>query len=185
MSEAAAVLVPVKAFSKAKMRLASVLSPEQRAALARKMAEHVIRASKPLPVVVVCDDIEVADWAGRLGARALPEPGLGLNGAVNAAFAQLGSEGYGRVVVAHADLPLASELAWLADIEGIALVPDRREEGTNVISLPARCGFKLFVRPRVVLTSPRGGQAHRPELASHQGPTLGVGRRFSVRYAGS
>ena len=94
MSEAAAVLVPVKAFSKAKMRLASVLSPEQRAALARKMAEHVIRASKPLPVVVVCDDIEVADWAGRLGARALPEPGLGLNGAVNAAFAQLGSEGY-------------------------------------------------------------------------------------------
>ena len=147
MSDAAAVLVPVKAFSKAKMRLASVLSPEQRAALARKMAEHVIRASNPLPVVVVCDDIEVADWAGRLGARALPEPGLGLNGAVNAAFAQLGSEGYRRVVVAHADLPLASELAWLADIEGIALVPDRREEGTNVISLPARCGFNFSYGP--------------------------------------
>ena len=81
MSKAAAVVVPVKAFSKAKMRLAPVLSPDERAELARRMAEHVLSASKPLPVVVVCDDVEVAAWAEKLGARALPEPGLGLNGA--------------------------------------------------------------------------------------------------------
>ena len=52
-----------------------------------------------------------------------------------------------RLVVAHADLPLASGLAWLADIEGVALVPDRREEGTNVISLPAGCGFSFSYGP--------------------------------------
>ena len=143
----AVVVVPVKAFSQAKMRLASVLGPEQRAALARKMAEHVLAAAAPLPVVVVCDDEEVATWARSRGARTLPEPGLGLNGAVNAAVAQLCAEGYNRLVVAHSDLPLANDLPRLAEVQGIALVPDRREEGTNVISLPAGCGFHFAYGP--------------------------------------
>jgi len=143
----AAALMPVKAFSRAKMRLAPVLKPEARAALAREMAEHVAGAARPLPVVVVCDDAEVADWAANLGARPLLEPGLGLNGAVNAAVAQLNSEGYERLVVVHSDLPRASALAWLADIEGIGLVPDRREDGTNVISLPSDCGFRFSYGP--------------------------------------
>jgi 2-phospho-L-lactate/phosphoenolpyruvate guanylyltransferase len=129
------------------MRLAPVLGPEARSALAREMAEHVVNAAKPLPVVVVCDAEEVAQWAEDLGARALREPGLGLNGAVNAAVAELNGEGYQRLVVAHSDLPRASQLAWLADIEGIVLVPDRREDGTNVISLPAHSGFRFSYGP--------------------------------------
>jgi 2-phospho-L-lactate/phosphoenolpyruvate guanylyltransferase len=143
----AAALMPVKAFSRAKMRLSPVLKPEARAALAREMAEHVVKAARPLPVVVVCDNAEVADWAANLGARSLREPGLGLNGAVNAAVEQLNREGYGRLVVVHSDLPRATALAWLAEIEGIALVPDRREDGTNVISLPADCGFRFSYGP--------------------------------------
>jgi 2-phospho-L-lactate guanylyltransferase len=139
----AAVVVPVKAFSKAKMRLATVLEPSQRADLARRMAAHVIAAAQPLPVVVVCDDHEVARWAQSMGARALTAPGAGLNGAVTAAFRQLGREGYDRVVIAHADLPLATDLARLAELDGIALIPDRRLEGTNVISLPTRCRFRF------------------------------------------
>lgn len=138
-----AVVVPVKAFAHAKMRLASVLSPPQRADLARKMAERVLSAARPLPTVVVCDDPKVSQWAQGQGARVLVEPGLGLNGAVGTAFAQLGAEGYQRIVVAHGDLPLATNLAWLADVEGIVLVPDRHEEGTNVISLPTGCGFRF------------------------------------------
>jgi 2-phospho-L-lactate/phosphoenolpyruvate guanylyltransferase len=129
------------------MRLAPVFGPEERATLAREMAGRVISAAKPLPVVVVCDDEEVARWAEDLGARALREPGLGLNGAVNAAVAQLDDEGYQRLVVAHSDLPRATELAWLAEIEGIALVPDRRDDGTNVITLPASCGFRFSYGP--------------------------------------
>lgn len=142
-----AVVIPVKAFSNAKMRLAPVLSPDERAALAREMAEHVVNASWPLPVIVVCDDLEVAAWAENLGARALLEPGLGLNGAVGTAVAQLGGEGYERIVVAHADLPLATKLAWLAELDGIALIPDRHLDGTNVISLPAKCGFCFSYGP--------------------------------------
>ena len=143
----AVVLVPVKAFSQAKMRLSSVLTPAERAALARKLAERVVSAARPLPVAVVCDDGEVATWAQSLGAHVLSEPGVGLNAAVAAALSQLGSEGYGRVVVAHGDLPLATNLAWLAEEQGIVLVPDRHRDGTNVISLPARCGFRFSYGP--------------------------------------
>ena len=169
----AVVLMPVKAFSRAKKRLAPVLSPEGRAALAREMAEHVIKAAKPLPVVVVCDDEEVADWSENLGARALREPGLGLNGAVNVAVSQLDGEGYRRLVVVHSDLPRASKLGWLADIEGIALVPDRREDGTNAISLPAGAGFHFSYGPGSFLrhqdearrTGLRWAVVRDPELA--------------------
>jgi 2-phospho-L-lactate guanylyltransferase len=143
----AAVVIPVKAFAHAKMRLAPVLAPRERAELARKMAERVVAAARPLPVVVVCDDAEVSAWASNLGARALVEPGLGLNGAVNTAFSQLGEEGYHRLVVAHGDLPLATNLSWLAEVVGIALVPDRHLEGTNVISLPTGCGFRFAYGP--------------------------------------
>lgn len=143
----ATVLVPVKAFSQAKERLSTVLSPQQRATLARSMADHVVKAAFPLPVAVVCDDKEVAEWAAGLGAQVLSEPGLGLNGAVEAAVTALESQGVPRIIVTHSDLPLAKPLAWLAEVEGIALVPDRRDDGTNVISLPAHCGFRFSYGP--------------------------------------
>lgn len=143
LQKRAAVLVPIKAFSQAKKRLAAVLSPEGRSSLARQMAAHVVAAARPLPVFVVCDDPEVAQWATAHGAEVLLAPGLGLNGAVNTAFSNLGEQGWQRLIVAHGDLPFASSLSWLAEIDGIALVPDRRQDGTNVISLPAGCGFRF------------------------------------------
>src|SRR5262245_45394114 len=77
-----AVLVPVKAFGEAKVRLAPALDAPARAALARRMAEQVLRAACGLPAAVVCDDPEVAAWAGDNGARVIDERGRGLNGAV-------------------------------------------------------------------------------------------------------
>ena len=58
-----AVLVPVKDFRQAKVRLAGALAPWERAALARSMASNVVAAADSLPVFVVCDDGEVAAWA--------------------------------------------------------------------------------------------------------------------------
>ncbi len=55
----AAVVVPVKAFGQAKVRLAPSLEPSTRAELARAMAARVLRAARPLPAIVVCDDEEV------------------------------------------------------------------------------------------------------------------------------
>jgi 2-phospho-L-lactate/phosphoenolpyruvate guanylyltransferase len=143
----AVVLVPVKAFSQAKKRLSPVLNPAERASLARRMAEHVVKAAAPLPVAVVCDDEEVAAWAAGMGAWVLPEPGRGLNGAVAAAVESLAAQGVARAVVAHGDLPRAHGLAALALVEGIALVPDRRRDGTNVISTPTGTIFRFSYGP--------------------------------------
>ncbi len=136
-----AVLIPVKAFAEAKHRLAPALGAAERAELARDMATHVVRAAAPLPVAVVCDDDEVRNWAQAVGADVVWCPGTGLNGAVRSGVEHLRDAGVDRVIVAHGDLPLAGSLAPLGDWPGITLVPDRRNDGTNVITLPSGCRF--------------------------------------------
>lgn len=142
-----AVLVPVKAFHLAKLRLAPALSPSRRQALARSMATQVVRSAGELPVAVVCDDETVADWATSLGARVVWAPGRGLNGAVQEGVHQLLQLGVSDVVVAAGDLPLATDLAWVAGFAGVTLVPDRHEDGTNVVGLPAGTPFVFSYGP--------------------------------------
>jgi 2-phospho-L-lactate guanylyltransferase len=48
-----------------------------------------------------------------------------------------------QAIVAHADLPLATHLDWLAEFPGVSLVPDRRFDGTNVLSLPTSVPFRF------------------------------------------
>jgi 2-phospho-L-lactate guanylyltransferase len=138
-----AVLVPVKRFSEAKVRLAPALGPEERAALAREMAAAVVRAARPLPVAVVCDDADVAGWARDQGAEVVWAPGRGLNRAVASGVDQLAAAGVGRVVVAHGDIPYATGLAAISGGDGVLLVPDRRHDGTNVLVVPAAAGFRF------------------------------------------
>lgn len=143
----AAVLVPVKAFAAAKQRLADVLDPPARVALATAMASTVLRAAGPLRTAVVCDDDDVRAWAEAEGAEAIWTPGLGLNGAVEAGVAHLHRRGVGRVIVAHADLPLATDLTWASALDGVTLVPDRHRDGTNVAAVPAGAGFRFAYGP--------------------------------------
>ncbi|MBA3654105.1 MAG: 2-phospho-L-lactate guanylyltransferase [Actinobacteria bacterium] len=138
-----AVLVPVKAFADAKLRLATALSDHERSALARTMAERVIGAAGPLPVAVVCDDPGVAAWAAALGVHVITAPGRGLNRAVEGGVAHLAGRGCSQVIVAHADLPMAKDLAWVARWPGVTLVPDRRDDGTNVACVPTGTGFRF------------------------------------------
>jgi len=145
---ASAVLVPVKAFALAKARLAPALGGPARAALARTMAGAVLRAAAPLPVAVACEDDEVAEWARRRGALVVWTPGRGLNGAVADGVAALAAAGAVRVVVAHADLPGARDLAALAGGAGVTLVPDRHHDGTNVACVPAGAGYRFAYGPR-------------------------------------
>ena len=142
-----AVLIPVKAFDQAKRRLLLALSEPERAALSRAMADRVVSAAHPLPVAVVCDDIDVAHWARERGALVVWEPGRGLNGAVESGVAHLRDLGVDHVIVAHADLPRASDLALVGDTAGITLVPDRYGNGTNVMALPTSIGFQFSYGP--------------------------------------
>jgi 2-phospho-L-lactate guanylyltransferase len=139
VTQRAAVLMPVKDFAAAKVRLAAALDARDREALARSMASRVVVAAAPMPVFVACDSPDVAMWAGTVGATVVWTPRLGLNGAVQHGFERLASEGFDVVVVAHADLPHASGLDRVVDLEpGVAvLVPDRHDDGTNVLAVPA------------------------------------------------
>jgi 2-phospho-L-lactate guanylyltransferase len=142
------VLVPVKSFREAKIRLAPALSAEERSALARTMAARVLAAAQSLPVFVVCDDRDVATWAETHGAGVIWSPGLGLNGAVTDGVERLTTEhGAIEVVVAHGDLPLADDLTRVTGFAGITLVPDRHDDGTNVLCIPTRVGFTFAYGP--------------------------------------
>lgn len=137
------VLVPVKAFADAKARLAPVLSPAEREALARWTAERVLAAAGELPVFVACDSDSVAEWAAAHGATVLWHPGVGLNAAVNRSVADLRERDVRHVVVAHGDLPRAASLAGVVLPGTITLVPDSRDDGTNVIALPTHLPFQF------------------------------------------
>ena len=144
----AAVVIPVKAFHAAKLRLAPALSPRERAALAQQMATNVVISAGDLPVSVVCDDPAVRDWARSVGATVRWTPGLGLDGAVQAGVAAAAADGADRIVVAHADLPLAAGFGHIIGTEGVVIVPDRHGDGTNVITVPANSGFRFAYGPR-------------------------------------
>ena len=141
------VLVPVKAFASAKARLAPVLSPAQREALARWTADRVIAAAGEAPVFVACDDDSVAEWAIARGATVLWHPGVGLNAAVTRSVADLRARGVHQVVVAHGDLPRATSLVGIAVEGAITLVPDAVGNGTNVLALPTSVQFEFAYGP--------------------------------------
>jgi 2-phospho-L-lactate/phosphoenolpyruvate guanylyltransferase len=143
----AVVLVPVKAFTNAKARLATVLGDSDRQRLARWMSVRVLAAAGELPIYVACDDEQVAAWATEHGASILWHPGVGLNAAVNNSVADLRDAGVSDVIVAHGDLPRAQHLAALAEPGMLTLVPDRRGDGTNVVALPTDMPFQFAYGP--------------------------------------
>jgi 2-phospho-L-lactate guanylyltransferase len=162
-----AVLMPVKAFTAAKGRLSVVLDRFARAELARWLAGRVVAAAGSLPTFVACDDDEVAAWADGHGASVLWSPGLGLNGAVDAGRATVAGKGFDHVIIAHSDLPLATDLAVLAAPRTITLVPDRRRDGTNVVAAPLD----------VELPAAYGGGS----FARHFAAAMATGQRVEVR----
>lgn len=130
------MLIPVKRFTAAKGRLSGLLDVDQRASLARWLADRVVAAARALPTFVACDDDDVASWADGAGAEVLWSPGMGLNGAVDSGRVTIAGKGFDHLVIAHSDLPLAHDLGDLAVPGTVTLVPDRRRDGTNVVSLP-------------------------------------------------
>ena len=142
-----AVVIPVKSFTLAKGRLADTLTPTQREDLARLCAETVVRAAQPLPVFVVCSDASVAQWARNLGATVVDCQTPGLDIAVIAGRGAAAQSGAEHVVVAHADLPLATSLHHVVHAGKVSMVPDRHRDGTNVLSFPVNSSFTTAYGP--------------------------------------
>lgn len=136
-----ALVVPVRSFASGKSRLANRLEPDQRARLTRALAEVVVDDTHGLPTYVVCDDRDIADWAGNRGAQAVIVSARGLNESLTEALPRvLESTSADWIAIVHADLPLATSLgvelerllAGRAE-DSVVLVTDRAGDGTNVL----------------------------------------------------
>jgi 2-phospho-L-lactate/phosphoenolpyruvate guanylyltransferase len=145
----AAIVIPIRSFAHANTRLAPQLDDDAREDLARRMAERVVRAAGDLPVAVVTSAPEVSAWAATKGCTLVQDPGS-LDMAAAAGRAWVRDQGIGRVVIAHADLPLIESLAAVAadgDAPVAVVVPDQRDDGNPVLSLPAAVEFAFAYGP--------------------------------------
>ncbi|MCA1841946.1 MAG: hypothetical protein LC792_01895 [Actinobacteria bacterium] len=146
----AAVVIPIRSFEGGKSRLGTQIDAVRRADLLRAMAENVVAAAGPMPVAVVSNAAEVRGWAADLGLIVLDDPGT-LDLAAAAGLGWAAASGFGRVIVAHADLPLATSLAPVATDGSrpiVTAVPCHRDDGTPVLSLPtAATGFVFTYGP--------------------------------------
>ena len=169
-----AVVIPIRGFEAGKSRLGSRLDPARRADLLRAMAEKrrgrgggdaggggVERPGGAqlgrVPRLTVLDDPGTLDLAAAAG--------LGWAGAA----------GFGRVIVAHADLPLATTLAPMT-ADGrcpvAVAVPCHRDDGTPVLSLPTAAAGSCSPTGRV-RSPPRRAAALRLAFRVRRDDRLG------------
>ena len=143
------VVVPIRAFALGKARLSGHIPSDQRAALGRRLAECVVTAAHDLTVLVVSSDDDVRSWAAARSLATLDDPGS-LDGAAAAGREWFAASGYGRVVVAHADLPRARTFRNVIRDGAqpiVTLVPCHRDDGTPVLSLPTAGDFTFQYGP--------------------------------------
>jgi 2-phospho-L-lactate guanylyltransferase len=145
----AGIVVPLRSFTLGKARLASVLSEPERDALARSMAQCVVDAAGNRPVVIVSSAPEVVTWARARELDVVDDPGS-LDAAAAAGRAWALARELPRYAVVHADLPLARSLdAVVTDgnTPVAVIVPDHRDDGTPVLSLPSATPFTFAYGP--------------------------------------
>ena len=141
-------LVPVRALAEGKKRLAPLLAPVERVALARAMLEDVLDGLSRSPAVegiaVVTDDDVAAALAADYRAFVLPDvpepaiPARRLNASLEAAAAWArATRPESAVLILHADLPAATpeDIAALAAEEAAVVLARARDGGTNALML--------------------------------------------------
>lgn len=152
------VVVPIKSFTQAKKRLATVLTAQQRSELMAHMVDDVLDAIAATAevdgITVVTGDLEVKHWVGQRALslskplRVLDQPTApshpgelgedGLCRAYSAAAAQLMAEGVGSMLLLPADIPLikAADLQALISAHkcpGVTLARAGSDGGTNAL----------------------------------------------------
>ena len=148
-SQTAGVVVPLRSFALGNTRLADALDDDAREAFTRSMAERVVAAAGDRPVVIVSSAPEVISWSRSLGLARIADPGT-LDAAADAGRQWVRDERLARVVVMHADLPLATTIDGIADDADAlvaVLVPDHHNDGTPVLAIPSAADFSFAYGP--------------------------------------
>ncbi len=154
-------LVPMKPFAESKHRLAEVLGPAERMALARRMFEHTVEvlssSNQIARVMVISRDDEVLELARSKKAWAIWEGNHGLNTALEQATRVAIANGADAVLAVPADLPRLAmiDIAQMIELGKTApclvAAPARRDEGTNA----------LFVNPAGLIHYAFGPSSYR------------------------
>jgi 2-phospho-L-lactate/phosphoenolpyruvate guanylyltransferase len=169
------IIVPHRGLEHAKTRLAAVLEPAQRAAVAERLLRHVLGAAVGTghEVVVISPEAELEAVVAASGARLTVQHGLGLNAGLREARTDAGGDGVTVLAVIHGDLPelTSGDVDTLIDAasrEGpaVAIAPDAAEAGTNGLALspPDIIAFQFGVG----------------SLAAHRGSALRAGARTTL-----
>ena len=130
---------------------------------------------RDLAVVVVTSDAEVVSWARERRVNVIDDPGS-LDGAAQLGVAWAAARTAERVVVAHADLPFAHDLAELArdGPDAVAIiVPDHRDDGTPVLSLPVSADFGFAYGPGSFVRHLAAAAQAGLRVVVHRDPDLG------------
>jgi len=145
-------VVPVKRLTGVKQRLASRLSPRERAGLVLRCLQGELDLLAGIPTIcetlVVTPDAVVAAIAEMRRAAALLQVDDGLNRAARLGLEGARERGATHALILHADLPFvtAGELAELIAAAGradVAIAPDRQGGGTNGLLIPLEAGFEV------------------------------------------
>ena len=129
-----AILIPVKRFDEAKLRLAGVLGPRARRRLVLSMLGDVLEAAAAWPLrLLVTSDADAALVAERAGWSIIPDPGAGLNAAVTAGTQRAVAEEAAALLVLPFDVPLVTpgELTELFAIDADVIVSRSDDGGTT------------------------------------------------------
>lgn len=143
----AQALVPLKDLVQAKTRLAGLLRPSERRALAQAMVEDVLAVlahhSQLERVTLVSDDPGAGLLAGKYGIDCWTEESLGcrgLNAVVRCASTKLLADSDSPLLVLHGDLPLlsAEDIDAVIDcqhrLHGLVIASDLHGTGTNLLA---------------------------------------------------
>lgn len=166
-------ILPVKGLQRAKQRLASRLSDEDRLAVATALFEDALDLCSSFDEVswwVVSDDTQVLGAAAQRGFETVEDPGQGLNVALQQALDAVISAGATSATVIPSDIPLA----WKGDLQDLvdtgatsdAVLVPARDGGTNA----------LFLSPPDLL-EPRFGDG---SFMAHLAEAERLGKRCSI-----
>jgi 2-phospho-L-lactate guanylyltransferase len=176
VSRATWAVVVARTGRTAKTRLAPVLTPGQRAALALAMLDDLLAAcgDAGLAMIAVVDTLDGQRLVERRGACGLLDDGTDMNRAVRAGAAHALAAGADSLVILPGDLPdagpddLRALAAAGAPARAVVVAPDRAGAGTN----------GLLLRPPDVIATAFGPGSAARHLALGRAAGADVARLF-------
>jgi 2-phospho-L-lactate/phosphoenolpyruvate guanylyltransferase len=145
-------IVPAKRFSRAKVRLAPVLTRSERSELARAMLHDVMTVLSSVRefagILVASGDPFVAEVVRPFGARLVHDVlEAGVNDAVRQGLSALATDRKAGAVIVPGDVPFVTPAEMQAVLRAmtewtIVLTPASRDSGTNCLAMADPCAIQ-------------------------------------------